>query len=280
MSIQIKNLYFRYNKELPLAIDNISFDINDGDFISIIGETGSGKSTLVQHLNGLLKATSEDSKILVDNENIYNKDYSITKLRYKVGLVFQYPEYQLFETDVLKDVMYGALNKGLKEDEAREEAKKALSLVGISEELYDSSPFDLSGGEKRRVSLAGILVMSPKYLVLDEPAAGLDPLGRKQIFNILHNLNNNGTTIILVSHSMQDVVTYSNRVIVLKNGKKHKDATPKEIFLNEKEMKEIGLSLPDQIKILNILKEKGFNVKTNLFSLDDVKREIEKCLEI
>jgi energy-coupling factor transport system ATP-binding protein len=248
-------------------------EIRDGEFIGIIGHTGSGKSTLVQHFNGLMKATS--GAIYYNGENIYADGYSMKNLRSKVGLVFQYPEHQLFEVDVLTDVCFGPKNLGLSKEEAEKRAKKALQMVGLKEKYYKQSPFEMSGGQKRRVAIAGVLAMEPEVLILDEPTAGLDPKGRDEILEQLKRIHEERhITIILVSHSMEDVAKYVGRIIVMNQGEAMYDGTPKEVFSHYKELEEVGLAAPQVTYIMNALAEKGFGVSVDATTIQEAAEEI------
>ncbi|MBQ4241607.1 MAG: energy-coupling factor transporter ATPase, partial [Lachnospiraceae bacterium] len=239
----VNHIYSKGTSDEVKALDDISLEIVDGDFIGLIGHTGSGKSTLVQHLDGLLKATS--GHIYYNGEDIYDKGYDMKALRSKVGLVFQYPEHQLFEEDVFKDVCFGPRNIGLTEGEAEIAAYQALKAVRLPEELYYVSPFDLSGGQKRRVAIAGVLAMKPEVLVLDEPTAGLDPEGREEILGLVKKLHDEeNITIILVSHSMEDVADYVRHIIVMDKGRIHMNGTPKEVFWHASDLERIGLAAP------------------------------------
>ena len=255
------------------ALRNINLKIEDGEFIGIIGHTGSGKSTLIQHLNGLLKATG--GGIYYNGEDIYDDDYQLKELRSKVGLVFQYPEHQLFEVDVLTDVCFGPVNQGIPKNEAGLRAFEALKNVGMPEELYDQSPFDLSGGQKRRVAIAGVLAMKPEVLILDEPTAGLDPKGRDEIFEqIVRMHEEEHMTIILVSHSMEDVAKYVDRMIVMNQGQILYDQTPANVFAHYKELESIGLAAPQVTYLMHELREAGFAVHTDASTVEDAKKEI------
>ena len=280
MSIIVNHLNYIYDSDTNLshkALDDVNLVIEDGQFIGLIGHTGSGKSTLVQHLNGLLKATS--GGIYYNGEDIYDKDFNMKKLRQKVGLVFQYPEHQLFEVDVISDVAYGPKNQGFDKKEAQLKAFKALKQVGLEEEYYYQSPFDLSGGQKRRVAIAGVLAMEPEVLILDEPTAGLDPKGRDEIFDCICALREKlGITIILVSHSMEDVARYVERIVVMNQGKVMMDDTPKEVFKRYKELEEIGLAAPQVTYIMEELKKKGLSVDTTVLTVEDAGKEILKSL--
>ena len=255
------------------ALDEISLEIPDGQFIGIIGHTGSGKSTLIQHLNGLLRATS--GAIYYDGENIYQEGYDMRTLRSKVGLVFQYPEHQLFEVDVFSDVCFGPKNLGLSKEEVEERAKKALTQVGLDESYYKKSPFELSGGQKRRVAIAGILAMHPQVLILDEPTAGLDPKGRDEILDQVALLQKERKiTVILVSHSMEDVARYVDPIIVVNDGKILFDDTPKQVFQHYKELESVGLAAPQVTYVVKALKEKGWDIDTTATTVEEAKEAI------
>ena len=256
------------------ALDDVSLTINKGEFIGIIGHTGSGKSTLIQHFNGLEKATS--GTIYFDGQDIYDKDFNMKSLRSRVGLVFQYPEHQLFETTVLEDVKFGPKNLGLSKVEVDLRAFEAIKQVGLSEKCYDDSPFELSGGQKRRVAIAGVLAMKPEILILDEPTAGLDPRGRDEILDQIAKLHKNGLTVILVSHSMEDVAKYADRIIALNSGKVAFDGTPKEVFRHYKELERMGLSAPQITYVMQEMKELGLNVDTDVSTVEEAKEEILK----
>ena len=251
----------------------MNLEIPDGQFIGLIGHTGSGKSTLVQHLNGLVRATS--GHIYFNGEDIYAKDYDMRRLRGKVGLVFQYPEHQLFEVDVLSDVCFGPKNQGLSPEEAKERAREALRMVGISEEYEKQSPFELSGGQKRRVAIAGVLAMEPDVLILDEPTAGLDPKGRDEILDEISSLHKErGITVILVSHSMEDVAKYVERIIVMNQGEVLHDGAPREVFRHYKELESVGLAAPQVTYIVHTLKDKGFDVDGDATTIEEAKETI------
>lgn len=280
MSIIVNKLNYIYGPGTAYevhALKNINLEIKDGEFIGIIGHTGSGKSTLIQHLNGLIKAVS--GEIYYNGEDIYDKDFDMKKLRSKVGLVFQYPEHQLFEVDVFQDVCFGPKNLGLTKNEAELRAFEALHSVGFPEDLFYQSPFDLSGGQKRRVAIAGVLAMNPEVLILDEPTAGLDPKGRDEILDQLVKLHEEKKmTIILVSHSMEDVARYVNRIIVMNQGEIMYDQTPKNVFQHYKELEEIGLAAPQVTYIMNKLKDRGFKVDVNVTKIEEAASEILKAL--
>ena len=280
MSIILNHVNYIYGEDTTLAVkalDDICLNIPDGQFIGIIGHTGSGKSTLVQHMNGLIKATS--GEIYFDGENIYEKNYDRKKLRSKVGLVFQYPEHQLFEADVFSDVCFGPKNLGLEKREVELRAFEALRQSGLPEELYYQSPFDLSGGQKRRVAIAGVLAMKPDVLILDEPTAGLDPKGRAEILQQIKKLQTEtGMTIILVSHSMEDVAEYVDRIIVMNHGSVLYDDTPKEVFQHYQELEEIGLAAPQVTYVLHDLKKMGIPVDTSATTIAEATETICKAL--
>ena len=258
------------------ALDDVSLTINKGEFIGIIGHTGSGKSTLIQHFNGLEKATS--GTIYFDGQDIYDKDFNMKSLRSRVGLVFQYPEHQLFETTVLEDVKFGPKNLGLSKVEVDLRAFEAIKQVGLSEKCYDDSPFELSGGQKRRVAIAGVLAMKPEILILDEPTAGLDPRGRDEILDQIAKLHKEGLTVILVSHSMEDVAKYADRIIAMNSGKVAFDGTPKEVFRHYKELERMGLSAPQITYVMQAMKELGLDVDTDVSTVEEAKEEILKAL--
>ena len=257
------------------ARKDINLDIYEGEFVGVIGHTGSGKSTMIQHLNGLMKATS--GALYYNGENIYDEKYNLRQLRNNVGLVFQYPEHQLFEIDVLTDVCFGPKNQELTEEECKKRAIEALELVGLSEKYYDTSPFDLSGGQKRRVAIAGVLAMRPKVLVLDEPTAGLDPKGRDEILDqIAYLQKERNLTVILVSHSMEDIAKYVDRIVVMNKGRKMYDGEPKEVFAHYKELEKVGLAAPQVTYIMHALSEKGMHVNTEVTTIEEAVDEIMK----
>ena len=264
MSIKAVDLNFVYGGGTAFeqhALFDVNLEIEDGEFVGLIGHTGSGKSTLIQHLNGLIKASA--GELYYNGENIYSQGYDMKQLRSKVGLVFQYPEHQLFEVDVLTDVCFGPKNQGLSREEAEARAKKALEQVGLDPSYYKQSPFELSGGQKRRVAIAGVLAMEPEVLILDEPTAGLDPRGRDEILDQIDRLHRERhMTIILVSHSMEDVAKYVERIIVMNHGQVMFDNTPCEVFKHYKELEQIGLAAPQVTYLMHELKEKGLNVNT------------------
>lgn len=276
MSIALEHVNYIYSPGTAYekrALNDISLEIGQGQFVGIIGHTGSGKSTLIQHLNGLMKATSGD--ILYDGQSIYAEGYDMRKLRSQVGLVFQYPEHQLFEVDVISDVCFGPKNQGLSEEESEKNAREALELVGFLEKYYKQSPFELSGGQKRRVAIAGVLAMKPKVLILDEPTAGLDPKGRDEILDQIAKLHKEtGMTVVLVSHSMEDVARYVDRIIVMNKGEKMLDSTPKEVFRHYKELEEVGLAAPQVTYVMHDLKDRGFDVSPDATTIEEAADEI------
>lgn len=280
MSIILDHVNYIYGADTPLAVkalDDVSLQIPDGQFVGIIGHTGSGKSTLVQHLNGLIKASS--GSIFFNGEDIYDKGYNMKQLRSKVGLVFQYPEHQLFEIDVFTDVCFGPKNLGLDKKEIELRAYDALRKVGLPDELFYQSPFELSGGQKRRVAIAGVLAMKPEVLVLDEPTAGLDPKGRDEILHQIKKLQTEtGMTIILVSHSMEDVAEYVDRIIVMNKGSVMFDDIPRRVFAHYKELEEVGLAAPQVTYILHELKKRGLNVDTSATTIEEAAETILETL--
>ncbi len=280
MSIIVDHVNYIYGADTALkveALKDINLNIPDGQFIGLIGHTGSGKSTLVQHLNGLLKPTS--GAIYFNGQDIGDKDYNLKTLRSKVGLVFQYPEHQLFETTIFVYFCFGPMNQGLSKNEAGLRAFEALRSVGLPEELYYQSPFDLSGGQKRRVAIAGVLSMKPEVLILDEPTAGLDPKGRDEILDQLALMHEERKiTVILVSHSMEDVAKYVDRIMVMNDGILMYNGTPKEVFAHYKELEKIGLAAPQVTYIMNDLKNAGFDVDVSAITIEEAKTSILKAL--
>ncbi len=281
MSIILDHVNYIYGGDTAMAVkalDDVCLQIPDGQFIGIIGHTGSGKSTLVQHLNGLLRATS--GHIYFDGQDIYDKEYDRKKLRSRVGLVFQYPEHQLFEIDVFTDVCFGPKNLGLEKKEVELRAYDALRKVGLPDELFYQSPFELSGGQKRRVAIAGVLAMKPDVLVLDEPTAGLDPKGRDEILRQIKSLQETtGMTVILVSHSMEDVAEYVDRIIVMNRGSVLYDDVPREVFRHYRELEEVGLAAPQVTYILHELKSRGLDVDVDATTIDEAAGTIAAALE-
>lgn len=280
MSIILDHVNYIYGADTPLAVralDDVCLQIPDGQFVGIIGHTGSGKSTLVQHLNGLIRASS--GSIYFNGEDIYDKGYNMKQLRSKVGLVFQYPEHQLFEIDVFTDVCFGPKNLGLDKKEIELRAYDALRKVGLPDELFYQSPFELSGGQKRRVAIAGVLAMKPEVLVLDEPTAGLDPKGRDEILHQIKKLQTEtGMTIILVSHSMEDVAEYVDRIIVMNKGSVMFDDIPRKVFAHYKELEEVGLAAPQVTYILHELRKRGLNVDTSATTIEEAAETILETL--
>lgn len=276
--ISIKNLSYTYMKGTPLekkALDNIDLEISKGEFIGLIGHTGSGKSTLVQHLNGLLKI--EEGEITVAGMKTRGKD--LKELRKKVGIVFQYPEHQLFEETVYKDIEFGLLKQGVDEKERHRRICETAAVMELDDDILSKSPYELSGGQKRRAAIAGILVLEPEILVLDEPAAGLDPAGTRELFDIVTNLyREKNITVILVSHSMELVADYASRIIVMSNGTIHSDGTPAEIFSQGEELEKIGLGVPEITKLMNMLKNYNKNIRQDIFSVEDAVTEILRIL--
>jgi len=270
MSISVRNLKHIYSKKGPfekVALKDISFDIRDGEFVGLIGHTGSGKSTLIEHLNGLLKCDS--GHIFIDGEDITNPKCNLSKIRSKVGLVFQYPEYQLFEETVYKDIAYGPSNMGLTPEEIKRRVFDAIDFVGLAPELLEKSPFDLSGGQKRRVAIAGVLAMEPSILILDEPTAGLDPAARNDLLLRLKRLHREkGTTIILVSHSMEDIADTVEKIMVMSNGELVAFGTVNEIFSQDKFLENIGLDTPQICSVINFLKAEGYEIPSDVYNVE------------
>ena len=281
MSIKLEHLNYVYSAGTAYekhALKDINIEIPHGEFVGIIGHTGSGKSTLIQHLNGLIKATS--GALYYNGENIYEEGYNMRTLRNQVGLVFQYPEHQLFEVDVMTDVCFGPKNQGLSKEECKERALEALRLTGLKEKYYSSSPFELSGGQKRRVAIAGVLAMKPKVLVLDEPTAGLDPKGRDDILDQIAYLHKEtDMTVILVSHSMEDIAKYADRIIVMNKGEVMYNDEPAKVFTHYKELEKVGLAAPQVTYIMHDLKEKGFPVNPEVTTVEEAVGEIMAALK-
>ena len=280
MSLVLDHVSYKYSTGTAYetkALDDVSLTIEDGEFVGIIGHTGSGKSTLVQHLNGLLKAT--DGRIIYNGQDIYEKNYDLKDLRTQVGIVFQYPEHQLFGTTVYEDVCFGPKNQGLDDKEVALRAFEAIQAVGLPEECCDSSPFELSGGQKRRAAIAGVLAMKPAVLILDEPTAGLDPAGRTEILNLIKDLHeHHGNTIILVSHSMEDVANYVDRIVVMDKGRPLYDGSTKDVFRHYKELELIGLAAPEVTYLMHDLRAAGFPVSPNCTTVAEAKDEILRFL--
>lgn len=277
MSIKTENLTHIYMPGSPFektALNNVSIEIKDGEFVALIGHTGSGKSTLIQHFNGLLEATS--GKIIVNDVDITDKNIKLTDIRKKVGLVFQYPEYQLFEETIAKDIAFGPRNLGLSEGEIQKRVIKSMEMVGLDYETYkDRSPFDLSGGQKRRVAIAGVIAMEPTTLILDEPTAGLDPKGRDDILAQIRKLHDDyKMTIIMVSHSMEDVANIAEHIIVMNHGEVALEGTPANVFKEVDKLEKIGLAVPQVTYLVKKLREKGFDISDNIFTIEDAKKAL------
>lgn len=276
MAIKIEHLNYVYGQGTAFeqqALKDVNLEIQDGQFIGLIGHTGSGKSTLIQHLNGLIRAT--DGAIYYNGKNIYDDGYDMRALRSRVGLVFQYPEHQLFEIDVFTDVCFGPKNQGLSKEETQSRAREALTMVGLDESFYKQSPFELSGGQKRRVAIAGVLAMEPEVLILDEPTAGLDPRGRDEILDQIDQLHRErGMTIILVSHSMEDVARYADRLLVMNHGEKVFDGPPKEVFRHYRELEAIGLAAPQITYLVHDLRERGIDIDEDITTVAEAREAI------
>lgn len=281
MSIRAEHLTHIYGQGTAFeqyALKDVNFEIPDGQFVGLIGHTGSGKSTLIQHLNGLLKPTS--GTVYYNGEDIHGEGFSLKRLRGKVGLVFQYPEHQLFETDVFADVCFGPRNLGFTEKEVWERAKEALELVGMDRKYWEQSPFELSGGQKRRVAIAGVLAMGPEVLILDEPTAGLDPRGRDEILDKIRDLHDRkGMTILLVSHSMEDIARYADRLMVMNHGEKVFDGTPREVFEHYRELEAMGLAAPQVTYLTHALKEHGVPIDEELTTVEEARDAIVRLLK-
>lgn len=281
MGLKLENVSYQYETGTAMevmALQDINVELPDGQFIGLIGHTGSGKSTFVQLLNGLLLPS--EGTVYFDGEDISAENYDRRSLRANVGLVFQYPEHQLFETDVLTDVMFGPKNLGLSEQECKERAIEALQAVKMPESMWEQSPFDLSGGQKRRAAIAGVLAMRPRMLVLDEPTAGLDPKGRDEILDMVSEMRKSrGMTVLLVSHSMEDVARYVDRIMVMNHGHLIFDDVPRGVFTHVKELEEMGLAAPQMTYIMEYLSEKGLGVKTDALTVEEAAKEIIKCLK-
>lgn len=278
MSLELVNVNYIYGEGSPderKALSDINVQIGDNEFTAIIGHTGSGKSTLIQLFNGLEKPT--EGKVIYNGEDIFSQKYDRRQLRCEVGLVFQYPEHQLFELDVLSDVMFGPKNQGKSDDEAREIAVEALKLLEFPEELYEKAPFELSGGQKRRVAIAGVMAMNPKLLVLDEPTAGLDPKGREKIYCVLKRIHEEKKiTVVVVSHSMEDVAKYAKRLIVLNDGKIMYDDEPRKVFVHYEELENMGLAAPQVTYLMNELKSNGVDISCEVTTVDEALKELLK----
>lgn len=282
MSIKVENLTHIYMPKTPfekVALDNVNIEIKDGEFVALIGHTGSGKSTFIQHLNGLLEATS--GNIIVDGLDITKKEINLTDVRKKVGLVFQYPEYQIFEETIAKDIAFGPKNLQLNDDEIKTRVIESMNMVGLDYETYkDQSPFDLSGGQKRRVAIAGVIAMKPTTLILDEPTAGLDPKGRDDILEQISKLHKEyNMTIILVSHSMEDVAKIAQKIVVMNHGKVELQGTPSEVFKNIEKLEKIGLGVPQVTYLIRDLRKKGFEISDDIFTIEGAKKELIRILK-
>ncbi|MBE6919052.1 MAG: energy-coupling factor transporter ATPase [Ruminococcaceae bacterium] len=271
--IRVKNLTHTYSAGTPFersAVAGMELEVMPGEFLGIIGHTGSGKSTLIQHLNGLLKPT--DGQILLDGTDIWEKPKEIRRVRFQVGLVFQYPEYQLFEETVYKDIAFGPGNMGLPKEEIDRRVRQAAAFVGLSEDMLDKSPFELSGGQKRRVAIAGVIAMEPEVLILDEPTAGLDPAGREKILAQIRAYHKEkGTTVILVSHSMEEIAQNVDRIVVLKGGKRYMDGTPREVFARAEELEAVGLDVPQVTRVAMALRRRGLPIDTAVYTVEELK---------
>lgn len=281
MVLRTENLNYVYSEKTPFekaAVKNINISIEENDFIGLIGHTGSGKSTLVQHFNGLMRPSS--GTVYFEDKDIFDKNYNLSELRFKVGLVFQYPEYQLFDETVEKDISFGPRNMGLTENEIKERVDEAAQIVGLKSDLLSKSPFDLSGGEKRRAAIAGVIAMRPKVLILDEPTAGLDPLGRDLILDMLKNYRKeHNTTVILVSHSMEDIARVADKAIVMNKGEVFMYDTVENVFSQGEKLQKIGLNIPQVTKIFIELKQRGIDVPQNVFTLDKAEQILFKLFK-
>ena len=279
MSIEVSQLSYTYMPGTPFqskALSDISFAIEDGEFLGIIGHTGSGKSTLVQHLNGLIRPMQ--GEVLVDGLSLADKNTNMRDVRQRVGLVFQYPEYQLFEETVEKDIAFGPRNLGLGEGDIEQRVLDAMAQVGLDESLRSQSPFELSGGQKRRVAIAGVLAMKPNVLVMDEPTAGLDPKGREGLLSLMRQLHDSGTTMVMVSHSMEDVARMCQRILVINRGKLAMDASPGEVFAHGRELRDMGLGLPVAADLAHRLRDLGWNIPQGLFTLKQLEPHLLRQL--
>ena len=280
MSIKCENLTYIYSPQTPFekkALDNINLTVNDGDFVGLIGHTGSGKSTLIQTFNGLIKPTY--GKVFVDGEDITKKECNLTKIRGKVGIVFQYPEYQLFEETVYKDIAYGPKNLGMSDEETDAKIKEVAEMVGLSKKTLDKSPFEISGGQKRRVAIAGVLAMNPKTLILDEPTAGLDPVGRDEILSQIKKIHEqNGTTVILVTHSMEDIAKIADSIVVMHDGNLMMHESVSKVFSNPEFLVKIGLNVPQINMVVNKLREKNIDLGNGIFTVSDAANAIKNYL--
>ena len=279
--IKTQDLSYVYGEGTPfrkVALDKVNIDIEEGELVGIIGRTGSGKSTLIQHFNGLLKATS--GKVFIDGEELFSDKSRLRQIRFKVGLVFQYPEYQLFEDTVYKDIAYGPINMGLGREEVDERVKRTMSLVGLKPELMQKSPFELSGGQKRRVAIAGVMAMEPKVLILDEPTAGLDPHGRDRILNLIKEYHRQkGSTVMLVSHSMEDIAKTVNKILVMNDSRLFMYDTPERVFAKVKELDNMGLTVPQITRVFDRLRDSGIAFSDEVYSVDYEKKLVLRLLQ-
>lgn len=279
--IKTQDLSYVYGEGTPfrkIALDKVNIDIEEGELVGIIGRTGSGKSTLIQHFNGLLKATS--GKVFIDGEELFSDKSRLRQIRFKVGLVFQYPEYQLFEDTVYKDIAYGPINMGLSREEVDERVKRTMSLVGLKPELMQKSPFELSGGQKRRVAIAGVMAMEPKVLILDEPTAGLDPHGRDRILNLIKEYHRQkGSTVMLVSHSMEDIAKTVNKILVMNDSRLFMYDTPERVFAKVKELDNMGLTVPQITRVFDRLRDSGIAFSDEVYSVDYAKKLVLRLLQ-
>ena len=277
--LDVRGLSHVYSKGTPFeqkALDHVSLQVMQGEFIAIIGHTGSGKSTLIQHLNGLLKPTG--GQVFFHGQDMFAKSANLRNIRFQIGLVFQYPEYQLFEETVEQDIAYGPMNMGLEHDEITRRVQDALEAVGLPQDISDKSPFELSGGQKRRVALAGVIAMQPEILILDEPTAGLDPAGREEMFDLIRDLHEKrGTTVILVTHSMEDAARVASRLVVMKHGKIFMTGTPAEVFSRAEELEQSGLTVPQVTRIMLELQKRGLPVKANCFTIEQAMVQLLAC---
>ena len=276
MAIQVEDLCYTYGEGTALerqALKHVSFEIQDGEFVGLIGHTGSGKSTLIQHLNGLIKPTSGDIKY--QGVSIYSQGYKLKDLRSKVGLVFQYPEYQLFEETVYKDIAFGPGNMGLDKEEIDRRVRESARMVGLAEELLEKSPFDLSGGQKRRVAIAGVMAMEPKVLILDEPTAGLDPRGRDEILAQIRAYHETKrATVILVSHSMEEIARNVERIVVMRDAHVYMDGTPRQVFARAEELEQAGLDVPQVTKIAMALRRRGMDIDPAVYTIEELEQAL------
>ena len=279
--IKLENVSYVYSKGTPFektAVDDVSLEVEQGEFVGVIGHTGSGKSTLVQHLNALLQPTS--GKVYIDGEDMWADPKRVRDFRFKVGLVFQYPEYQLFEETIYKDVAFGPTNMGLSQQEVDERVRQAVRAVGIGEGELEKSPFELSGGQKRRVAIAGVMAMRPEVLVLDEPTAGLDPMGRELILGQIREYHRAaGNTVLLVSHSMEDIANYANKALVMNEGRLYLYNDVEKVFSHQQEIARMGLSVPQVARIFTLLAQRGYPVDPNVFRVEDAVAQLKNLLE-